>query len=175
MDAGDIRLVPMTDEMYHRYFREYAHDPDLLLPGQPSVSYVYSKERVERYIRRQKERQRIPLAIMRQDEIVGEVILKDVVEHTCATLSIVLKRPEYKDHGIGTVAEGLAIRYVFNELDIPTLYADTIRSNTRSQHVLEKAGFAFVCEDDEYRYYRADRDGDLRGRERMCSDGSCTF
>ena len=85
---------------------------------------------------------RIPLAIMRGDEIVGEVLIKDIEPRDRATLGIVLKNARYKDQGIGTQAERLAVRYVFRELDIPTLYADTIRTNTRSQHVLEKVGFS---------------------------------
>lgn len=31
-----------------------------------------------------------------------------------------MKNSGYKDRGIGTQAEKLAVRYVFNELDIPT-------------------------------------------------------
>ena len=34
-----IRLVPMTDEMYHSFFKEYENDPDLCLPGQAYVHY----------------------------------------------------------------------------------------------------------------------------------------
>ena len=60
-------------------------------------------------------------------------------------------------HGIGTRAERLAVQYVFDILDIPTVYADTVRSNTRSQHVLEKVGFSLIREDKEFRYYRIDK------------------
>ena len=41
-----------------------------------------------------------------------------------------------------------------------TLYADTLRSNTRSQRILEKAGFSFLREDGDFRYYRIDRGSD---------------
>ena len=64
---------------------------------------------------------------------------------------------KYKDRGFGTKAEQLAINYVFNELDIPVLYADSILSNTRSQHVLEKVGFRFIKEEGEFRYYCIER------------------
>ncbi|MBP5236800.1 MAG: GNAT family N-acetyltransferase [Clostridia bacterium] len=56
------------------------------------------------------------------------------------------------------MAEKRAVRYVFHELDIPALYADTIQTNLRSQHVLEKAGFSFMREDEDFKYYRIDRD-----------------
>ena len=32
-----------------------------------------------------------------------------------------------------------------------------IKQNVRSQHVLEKTGFALVREDPEFKYYRIDR------------------
>ena len=73
-------------------------------------------------------------------------------------MGIALKNSRYKDHGIGTLAEKLVIRYVFDELDIPTLYADSIKSNLRSRHVLEKAGFNFIREDKDFMYYRIDRE-----------------
>ena len=65
----------------------------------------------------------------------------------------VLKNDSYKNRGIGTKAEQLAIDYVFHELDIPVLYADTILTNERSQHVLEKAGFRCLRTEGEFRYY----------------------
>ena len=93
---------------------------------------------MDQYIQRQVDLKRIPLAIMTGDEIVGEIIIKNIEEHKCATMGLSLKNARYKDQGIGTQAEKLAIQYVFRDLDIPTLYADSIQTNTRSQHVLEK-------------------------------------
>ena len=72
-------------------------------------------------------------------------------------MGIVLKNAQYKDRGIGTQAERLAVKYVFDDLGIPTLYADTIKTNARSQHVLEKVGFTLFREDLDFKYYRIDR------------------
>ena len=36
---------------------------------------------------------------------------------------------------------------------IPVLYADTILTNKRSQHVLEKIGFEFIKQEGDFRYY----------------------
>ena len=157
MDQARIRLVPMTAEMYRLFFQEYENDPDLCFPGQEYVRYEYSEEEVAKYIQRQHDLKRITLAIMNDDEIVGEVIIKNMEPHQSATLGIVLKNAHYKDRGIGTQAERLAVQYVFNDLDIPTLYADTIRTNARSQHVLEKTGFSLVREDKDFKYYRINR------------------
>ena len=157
MNDGGVRLALMTDEMYRSYFREYENDPDLYMPGQEYVHYEYSEEKVARYVRRQRDLKRVTLAILCSDEIVGEIIIKDVEAHTRATMGISLKNAKYKDRGIGTAAEQAAVRFVFSELDIPTIYADTLQANTRSQHVLEKAGFSFIGEDGDFKYYRIDR------------------
>lgn len=68
-----------------------------------------------------------------------------------------MKNKNYKDRGFGTRAEQLAIEYVFYELDIPMLYADSVLTNTRSQHVLEKVGFRFIYEDEQRKHYKITR------------------
>lgn len=159
MPEPEITLAPMTDEMYHCYLKEYDNDPDLYLPGQTYEHYVYSKERADRYIQRQKDLERIPLAILFGTEIVGEIVIKNIEPHKSAAFGIALKNRAYKDRGIGTRAERLLIRFAFDKLHIPTLYADTVRTNTRSQHILGKLGFTQIREDDSFIYYRLDRDG----------------
>ena len=154
---GNVRLVPMTAEMYRLFFLEFENDSDVYLPGQKYVRYEYSEEKVAKYVQRQKDLRRITLAILSDEEIVSEIILKNIEPHQCATMSIVLKNAQYKDHGIGTQAEKLAVQYVFHDLDIPALYADTVRTNSRSQHVLEKVGFTLIREDQDFKYYRIDR------------------
>lgn len=154
----NIYLTPMTPEMYYDYFKEYENDPDLWIDKTKYTPYEYSDEKVEKYIQRQIDLNRITLAIMKDDEIVGEVVVKNIEDRKCATLGICLKNAKYKDQGIGTKAERLAIKYAFDDLDIPVLYADSIQPNTRSQHVLEKVGFKFIKEDAEFKYYRIDRE-----------------
>lgn len=156
MNTG-VYLLPMTPEMYHEYFKEYQNDLDLYIDKSAYVPYTYDEEKVNRYIQRQIDLNRIVLAIMHNDEIVGEILIKNIVEHQCATLGLAMKNVQYKDKGFGTKAEQLVIQYVFNELDIPVLYADSILSNTRSQHVLEKVGFTFIKEEGNFRYYQIER------------------
>ena len=99
----------------------------------------------------------IIFAIMFNGGMAGEIVIKNISERQCATLGICMKNSDFKDRGIGTKAEQLAIQYVFGELDIPVLYADSILSNTRSQHVLEKVGFRFMKEERKFRYYCIER------------------
>ena len=156
--ADTVYLKPMTYEMYHEFFREYQNDPDLYLDKKDYRAYCYSKEIADKYIQRQVDRNRLPFAIMCGDEIVGELKLYDIKSRECATLGIAMKNANYKDRGFGTEAERLAIAYVFHELDIPVLYADSVLTNTRSQHVLEKVGFRLIGEDESRKYYRITRD-----------------
>lgn len=154
---GTISIQPMTTDMFYSYFKEYENDPDLFLEGQEYRPYEYSDEKVAKYIQRQKDLDRVILAIMCDGEIVGEIIIKNIEKGKCATMGLALKNASYKDKGIGTEAEKLAVQYVFNELDIPILYADTIKTNTRSKHVLEKVGFTLIREDDDFYYYSIER------------------
>ncbi len=154
---SEVYLLPMTAEMYHEYFKKYENDLDLYIDKGTWEAYVYEEEKVNRYIQRQIDLERKAFAIMCGDEMVGELIIKNIEEGKCATLGLAMKNVQYKDKGYGTKAELLAIDYVFHELDIPTLYADSIMSNTRSQHVLEKVGFCLTGEDETFKYYRIDR------------------
>lgn len=150
---SDVYLLPMTAEMYHEYFKEYQNDLDLYIDKNAYTPYIYDEEKVNRYIQKQIDLNRKPFAIMCSREMVGELIIKNIEEHKCATMGIAMKNAKYKDRGFGTKAEQLAIEYVFHELDIPVLYADSILSNTRSQHVLEKVGFRLIKEEGDFKYY----------------------
>lgn len=152
-----VYLQSMTAEMYHEYFKEYQNDLDLYLDKSAYVEYVYDEEKVNRYIQKQIDLKRKNFAIMYGNEMVGELIIKNIEENKCATIGISMKNAKYKDRGFGTKAEQLAIEYVFGELNIPVLYADSIWSNERSQHVLEKVGFRLIKEEGDFKYYCIER------------------
>lgn len=149
-----ITLKPMTYKMYHAFFKEYRNDPDLYLDKKDFREYRYDPGTVDAYIQKQIDLKRLPFAILLGEQIVGELKLYQIEDRRCATLGITMKDPACKDRGFGTQAERLAVRYVFDVLDIPVLYADTVLTNTRSQHVLEKVGFQFVREDETKKYYQ---------------------
>lgn len=153
----EILLKSMTPEMYHEFFREYQNDMDLYLDKNEFFEYVYDKSKVDAYIQRQIELNRLPFAIMLGNDIVGELKIYDIVKGESATLGITMKNKDYKDRGFGTRAEQLAIEYVFYQLDIPVLYADSVITNTRSQHVLEKVGFQLIYADEQRKHYKITR------------------
>ena len=157
MTDGEVYLRPMTEAMYHAFFREYENDRDLYLDPREFTAYVYDESVVNAYIQRQIQRKRLPFAIMHGEEMVGELKLYDIVPGESAWLGITMKNARYKDRGFGTRAERLAVEYVFHGLDIPVLYADSVLTNTRSQHVLEKVGFRLTHTDGQRKHYRIDR------------------
>lgn len=149
-----ISLVPMTDEMYHDYLKGYNNDIDLYLDKSKYEHYVYSAEGANRYIERKKLKKQIPMAILRGEEIIGELIFKELVPNDSVTIGIALKNANYKDHGYGTQAERLALDYAFDVLGVKAVLADAILTNTRSQHVLEKVGFVETHRDEMFVYYQ---------------------
>ena len=153
-----VTLVPMTREMYHAYFRQYENDPDLYPDKSEYRHYEYSFENVEKYIQKQKDRHRLPFAVMDGDEPVGEIVIRDIRERESASFGIAMKNTAYKDRGYGTAAEKALLEYIFFVLDIPDVYAEAVLTNTRSRHVMEKAGFVFTHQDEKYAYYRACRE-----------------
>lgn len=149
----------MTRKLFQTYFKCYQNDPDLFRNMDLFTPYQYSTEWVENYIARQKAKKRLIFAVMQNGQPVGEVVLKDIdyTKKEC-TLGICLQNDSVKGQGIGTKAEQLILNYAFAELGMETVYADSILKNTRSQHVLEKVGFQFTREDDQFKYYRCDRE-----------------
>ena len=149
----------MTKELAKQYFQNFIIDPALLMDGQEYHPYVYSDELAEVSVDRHHRVGRIYLAVMLKGEPIGEVILKNVDSGSgVCTLSISLRSDEFKNQGYGTEAEIQTLKYAFDELDMVTVFADSVLKNTRSQHVLEKAGFHESHRDDSFVYYRCDRE-----------------
>lgn len=152
----NIQLKPMTDEMYHSYAKEFENDPDLFENIKDYTHYVYSIERANSYLKRIKEKNRIIMAVLNDDEIIGEIIFKNIIENESLTLGITMKNPKHKDKGYGTIAEKMAIKYAFDNLNVRKIYADCLISNKRSEHVLKKVGFKEIRRDERFVYFEFD-------------------
>ena len=153
---GNIYFKQMTKKMYHDYFKEYENDPDLYIDKSEFFKYVYNQETVNKYIEKQKSLKRICLAIMLENEIIGEIKLYNITKNE-VTLGIAMKNEACKNRGYGTIAERLLIEYVFNNLHKKIIFANTVYTNTRSQHVLEKVGFKKYKEDERSFYYKIEK------------------
>lgn len=154
----NIRLCTMTQELCREYYRKFSYDPDIFMDMSRFGTYVYSAEHADAHWKRQKERKRVHLAIMLDDSIVGELVLKHIDRDAkSCTLGIHLVNDSVKNKGYGTEAERLALRYAFCDLGMETVLADAILKNTRSQHVLSKVGFIEIGQDEEFRYYQCEK------------------
>lgn len=154
----DCYLCKMTKSLLRQFFQGFTNDPDLFLDRNRFSTYTYCEAAVDARWERQRSLERIHLAVMLNQEPIGEIILKDIdVEKRHCTLSIHMKNDSVKNRGFGTQAEILALKYAFGTLGIETVFADAIHKNKRSQHVLEKVGFQKIRMNDEYVYYMCEK------------------
>ena len=86
---------------------------------------------------------------------------------------IMMQNDAWKNRGYGTEAIQLLIHYIFNEMGIRRVYADTMGTNRRMQHLFDKLGFRYICTDwayfslpgqreDRHNYVLVQREGDMR-------------
>lgn len=158
-----ILLTPMSKTLCRQYYKGFERDSDIYMDMNLFKAFVYTDSWADAYFERQASKQRLYFAIILDGLPIGEVILKDIDSDAKeCSLSIHLQNNSVKGHGIGTQAERLALAYAFNELGMHAVNADTVLKNKRSQHVLEKVGFVFQCEEGIFRYYRCERENYLK-------------
>lgn len=158
-----VSLIPMTEELCHIYFRGFQHDEAIFMDMSNFAPYRYKKESVGAFFLRQTAPDRRYFAIMVEGQPIGELVLKRIdFESSCCTMGIHLQNDIVKGKGYGTRAERLALRYAFTELKLQTVYADTVRKNTRSRHVLEKVGFELIGADEMFFYFKMERENFMK-------------
>ena len=133
-------------------------DPELFLDKTQYQPFHYTDGFAEKRVARYAELGRVFLAVMLETEPIGEVVLKEIDwDKRCCTLGISLVSDGFKNKGYGTETERQALDYVFRIMDFDAVYADSLVTNLRSRHVLEKVGFREIRRDDIFVYYRCDR------------------
>jgi len=136
-----IQLKTMTRELCHELYKHWTNDASIYMDMHLFQPYVYDEAAVNRYFdMKGQDASRRLFAIMLGDKVIGELQLKQI-DHDKkeCSLSIHMQNDAVKGRGYGTQAERLAVKTAFDELGMAAVNADTIRKNTRSQHVLEKA------------------------------------
>ena len=146
-----IYLQEMTKELARRYFSRFEIDPALFADIRQFRPYIYNEAACDETVERYRKLGRVYLAVMLEDEPIGELVLKNINrdEQHC-TLGITMRSDEFKNKGYGTQAELLALDYAFHTMGLSTVYADSLIGNTRSQHVLEKVGFRETGRDEAF-------------------------
>ena len=151
----NIRLHEMNQTLARRYFRKFVVDPALFLDSQPYQPYQYTEEKADAMVERYRRMGRVYLAVMLGDEPIGEVVLKNIDrERKHCTMGISLINDSFKNKGYGTAAEKMILKYAFEQMEMRTVYADSLITNLRSQHVLQKVGFAKTGQDDQFVYFQ---------------------
>ncbi len=155
LHGANIDLATCTNARWHAYFRQYVADPMM-----DAAPFVYEFDRVERaFNERTADPTRRYFAILRDGAVIGQIYLKHLdFDNRTSDFGIALTDDAVKGRGYGAEAIALLKRYVFDTLNLKTLFADTVLRNTRSQHVLERAGFVPTHADADFRYYRLERD-----------------
>ena len=144
-----IQLKAMTRELCHELYKHWTNDASIYMDMRLFQPYVYDEAAVNRYFdMKGQDASRRLFAIMLGDKVIDK--------KECS-LSIHMQNDAVKGRGYGTQAERLAVKTAFDELGMAAVNADTIRKNTRSQHVLGKVGFRFAGEDETFQYYRIER------------------
>ena len=155
----EITLVPMDRELCHEFYRGFVNDPDIFMDMGRFYEFKYDPQWADNYFDRQMARGRALCAVMLAGEPIGEVKLWDIDrERRECKLGIHLQSDAVKGRGFGTRAEIMAVEYAFRELGLDRVLADAVLKNTRSQHVLQKAGFRFTHQDGHLRWYSRERE-----------------
>ena len=155
---AEISLCIMTRELCHQFFREHESDPAVYEDESEFQPYVYSEEDVDNFFKRKQVPGRLELAAMMDGRTIGHVQLKNIDnEKRECEFGFHMQNDSVKGLGCGTQIARLALEYAFENLNVDAVCAYTLVKNTRSQHVLEKAGFQFIDEKDGFKHYRVMR------------------
>lgn len=150
----NICLFAMTKELCRRFFKNFAYDPDMFTDLSRFKPYSYSPEQADAHWQRQRDLNRVHLAVLLDEEPIGEIVLKNIDRSKrCCTMGIHLQNDNCKNQGYGTEAELQALEYAFIDMGLNTVYADALIPNRRSQHVLKKVGFQETHRDETFVYY----------------------
>ncbi|HAH96670.1 MAG TPA: hypothetical protein DCL69_07205 [Firmicutes bacterium] len=141
--GSSIDLCSFTRESWHAFWKVYIADPKM----DPNT-YVYNKEKVDESFDRSLERDSwYPSygVFLKNGNPIGLTNLKRIdYEKSRCELGIILVNDSVKGKGYGTKAVSLLVNYAFNGLGLKTIYADTMGTNYRMQHVLGKMGFQLL-------------------------------
>ena len=168
-----IQISKMSREQMHEFYEQFQYDP--VAEGVTTITpYSYNAQAVDRYYDKQVQQGKIHFAILLNQLVIGDIYLKhfNPDEKSCE-FGIYLINDDYKGKGYGTQAERLMLEYVFQNMEVDVVFADTKPENHRGRHVLEKAGFRVIDIDEERIYLECRRNNRINGKgEKPGSIGS---
>ena len=133
----------------HEFFKVFSYDPDADADSAQTQVYQYNEETVNKLYDKHIAQGKIHFAIMLDDQVIGDIYLKHLNPAlNCCDMGIHIVNDQYKGKGYGTQAERILLNYIFKELKMKTVYAETLIKNERSAHVLKKVGFMEISRND---------------------------
>ena len=124
----NIRLCEMTKDLCRAYFQDFSFDPDLFMDPDTMKPYIYQPEKCDAIVDRYEQLGRIYMAVMLDDEPIGEVILKKIDhQKQCCTLGIHMKNDRFKNKGYGTQAEIMILKHAFEQCNMNVVKTAGIR------------------------------------------------
>lgn len=148
-----ITLVPMTRELYHKFYKGFKTDVPPKGYRERFVQYIYDEDATETYYRLEKALDRHMFAIMLDGEPIGEVKLQSFnsEEGTCY-IECSMQSKEYKNRGYGKNGIFKTLKYA-KSLGLKKVCARVPRKNTHAQHVFENIGFVRIKSMGDYYLY----------------------
>jgi RimJ/RimL family protein N-acetyltransferase len=105
---------------------------------------TFTREQIAGYITKVVSRDnRYDFIILKDDDIVGEVVLSDVEGGKCHYRICIFKKENFSK-GIGFEATKKAFDFAFNELELEEIELEVFPFNERGIALYEKMGFEFI-------------------------------
>ena len=105
-----VRLVKMSRDMMHAYFKSFAYDPFMFQENENIPTYIYDQTHVDQLYSKHLSQGNLHFAILYDSQVVGDIYLKhiDLAAQTCE-MGIHIVNDNYKGKGYGTKAHYAAI------------------------------------------------------------------
>lgn len=141
-DTESMILRPFTREEYHDFYRRFVIDPIM-----DTRQYDYQFTHVDKCFDYDQSRMDWypTFGIFVDGVSVGTLALKRIDrEKQRCEIGIMMVNDSCKGRGYGTAAMRQAIRIACRDYHVRHIFADTMGSNLRMQHILEKLGFQLI-------------------------------
>ena len=156
---GSLSLAEESLPLFHAFYQRLEQDPALFSEGEAFRPYTYDPAETDALFARQQRRSdREGFLILLNGEVIGNLYRKRIdPEQKSCELGVCLVNDRYKDRGYGSRAIRLALDDCFEHKGMETVFAEVLRGNARSRHVLEKLGFRLLAEDGDFLRYGISR------------------
>lgn len=140
----NIILKYFDEEEWHDFWKTYTPDP--IIDPRP-YEYDYNRCKTSwKYSEKRKDWYPSIGIFLKDGTSIGLFNYRRINYQTSLVeLGITMKNDDYKDKGYGTETLKLAIKNVFDNLNLNKIHVDTMSTNDRMIHILKKLAFKRVA------------------------------